>query len=147
VFGRRRESEEGLLLGWFSGFPGGRSGFALLILRGVPGLILVGQGLLYFRGTRPFSEMPCALSAIIAGLLLTIGLITPVVAFLVVLSAAGVALALLPLCAPYLFDSRVSETFALANLLAVLLLGPGAFSIDARLFGRREIIIPPSHGR
>jgi uncharacterized membrane protein YphA (DoxX/SURF4 family) len=91
--------------------------------------------------------MPCALSAIIAGLLLTIGLITPVVAFLVVLSAAGVALALLPLCAPYLFDSRVSETFALANLLAVLLLGPGAFSIDARLFGRREIIIPPSHGR
>jgi hypothetical protein len=25
---------------------------------------------------------------------------------------------------------------------ALLLLGPGAFSLDARLFGRREIIIP-----
>jgi uncharacterized membrane protein YphA (DoxX/SURF4 family) len=28
--------------------------------------------------------------------------------------------------------------------LAVALLGPGAFSLDARLFGRREIIIPDS---
>lgn len=26
--------------------------------------------------------------------------------------------------------------------LALLMLGPGAFSLDARLFGRREIIIP-----
>jgi hypothetical protein len=27
---------------------------------------------------------------------------------------------------------------------AVLCLGPGAFSVDARLFGRREVIIPHS---
>jgi hypothetical protein len=27
--------------------------------------------------------------------------------------------------------------------VAVVFLGPGAFSLDARLFGRREIIIPP----
>jgi uncharacterized membrane protein YphA (DoxX/SURF4 family) len=27
---------------------------------------------------------------------------------------------------------------------ALVLLGPGAFSLDARLFGRREIIIPES---
>jgi hypothetical protein len=26
--------------------------------------------------------------------------------------------------------------------LAVALIGPGAYSLDARLFGRREIIIP-----
>jgi hypothetical protein len=26
-------------------------------------------------------------------------------------------------------------------------LGPGAFSLDARLFGRREIIIPPAPRR
>ena len=91
--------------------------------------------------------MLCALSAITAGLLLIMGLLTPVVAFLVMLSAAGVLLALLPLCMPYLFDSRLGDAFACANLLAVLLLGPGAFSVDARLFGRREIIIPPSPGK
>jgi uncharacterized membrane protein YphA (DoxX/SURF4 family) len=28
--------------------------------------------------------------------------------------------------------------------VALALLGPGAFSLDARLFGRREIIIPDS---
>jgi len=36
-----------------------------------------------------------------------------------------------------------STAFILAAISAALvLLGPGAFSLDARLFGRREIIIP-----
>jgi uncharacterized membrane protein YphA (DoxX/SURF4 family) len=38
------------------------------------------------------------------------------------------------------------STLAAFNLAAIsaalVLLGPGAFSVDARLFGRREIIIP-----
>ena len=34
----------------------------------------------------------------------------------------------------------------LAAAVALGLLGPGAFSIDARLFGRREIFIPAKDG-
>jgi uncharacterized membrane protein YphA (DoxX/SURF4 family) len=38
------------------------------------------------------------------------------------------------------------STLAAFNMAAIsaalILLGPGAFSLDARLFGRREIIIP-----
>jgi len=31
-------------------------------------------------------------------------------------------------------------------LVAIIILGPGAFSVDSRLFGRREVIIPsPPH--
>jgi uncharacterized membrane protein YphA (DoxX/SURF4 family) len=37
------------------------------------------------------------------------------------------------------------DAFNLAAMsTALVLLGPGAFSLDARLFGRREIIIPES---
>jgi uncharacterized membrane protein YphA (DoxX/SURF4 family) len=39
-----------------------------------------------------------------------------------------------------------ANTFAAIDVLvmstAIVLLGPGAYSVDARLFGRREIIIP-----
>ena len=42
-------------------------------------------------------------------------------------------------------NNHISALAAL-NLAAIsaalVLLGPGAFSVDARLFGRREIIIP-----
>ena len=31
--------------------------------------------------------------------------------------------------------------------VAIFLLGPGAFSLDAVLFGRREIVIPPARHR
>jgi len=40
-------------------------------------------------------------------------------------------------------DARVFTVIhPVAISLALILLGPGAFSLDARLFGRREIIIP-----
>jgi len=32
----------------------------------------------------------------------------------------------------------------IVTTIALALLGPGAFSLDGRLFGRREIVIPPS---
>ena len=64
-----------------------------------------------------------------AGLLL-VGFITPVVA--VVVGLFDLALAL-----------SIQDGVELLVLTAVIaLLGPGAFSIDARLFGRREVFIP-----
>jgi uncharacterized membrane protein YphA (DoxX/SURF4 family) len=42
---------------------------------------------------------------------------------------------------------RALAAFNLAAISAALvLLGPGAFSLDARFFGRREIIIPEGRG-
>jgi hypothetical protein len=42
-----------------------------------------------------------------------------------------------------LFSSRAACFLAVSIAIALVFLGPGAFSIDARLFGRREIVIPP----
>jgi len=42
-----------------------------------------------------------------------------------------------------LFSSRIACFLAISIAIALVFLGPGAFSIDARRFGRREIVIPP----
>lgn len=42
-----------------------------------------------------------------------------------------------------LFSFRIACFLAISIAIALVFLGPGAFSIDARRFGRREIVIPP----
>jgi uncharacterized membrane protein YphA (DoxX/SURF4 family) len=46
-----------------------------------------------------------------------------------------------------LFSSRIACFLPMSIAIALVFLGPGAFSIDARLFGRREIVIPPRSTR
>jgi hypothetical protein len=55
---------------------------------------------------------------------------------------ALIVMRLMPACGGSIFDSPMSLMFGVAILLAILGSGPGAYSLDARLFGRREIIIP-----
>ena len=57
--------------------------------------------------------------------------------------AVAVWLSLLPGSASTIFDSKPSTIFALTMLVTIIGLGPGAFSVDARILGRREIGIPP----
>ena len=78
--------------------------------------------------------------AIAAGLLLVIGLLTRVAALSTAIMSC---LSLLP---RFNGPLHVGTTAVLSAIigLAVLCLGPGAVSLDSRLFGRREIIIPGS---
>jgi hypothetical protein len=64
------------------------------------------------------------------------------------LGGLGIFLGLVPIGLPAFSDTRLVVVFAITMLLALILIGPGAFSIDARVFGRRVIIIPPAidHG-
>jgi uncharacterized membrane protein YphA (DoxX/SURF4 family) len=82
------------------------------------------------------------LSALISGALLLIGLFTPFVGLIVGLNVVGVALSVLPASTPNMFDSQPALIFALTIVLAIIGAGPGRYSVDARVFGRREIIIP-----
>jgi len=83
------------------------------------------------------------LAAIATGALLLVGFLTPVAGALVGLGTLGIALAWFPAATPNLFDAKLPAAFAVIMSAAIVFLGPGAFSIDARMFGRREIIIPP----
>ncbi|HEY6330300.1 MAG TPA: hypothetical protein VI756_13255 [Blastocatellia bacterium] len=83
------------------------------------------------------------LVAVLGGLLLIIGFLTPVAAILAGLGAIGIELlwGAAPLSGS---GGWLSTGLVVIMAASVVLLGPGAFSIDARLFGRREIIIPPA---
>ena len=81
--------------------------------------------------------------ALAAGVLLLIGLLTPIAGAIVGIGGIGIGSSLLPSCTPNLFNSVLPVVFGAIMLLAIIFLGPGACSVDARVFGRREIIIPP----
>lgn len=77
-----------------------------------------------------------------AGALLLIGFLTPGAAVAVVLGSAGLTLPGCPALSPSLLDAKPSTGFIIVMAIAIVLLGPGAFSLDSYLFGRREIVIP-----
>jgi len=83
------------------------------------------------------------LLGVAGGAALLVGFLTPIAGALVCLGALGMGFSLLPAPEPNLLDARLTIIFAGIMTAAIVFLGPGAFSIDARLFGRREIIIPP----
>lgn len=132
-----------LLQRLFPAFPGGLPGMALLLFRAVFAIALMLESRFYLNSE---AGVPAAwvvgLAALAAGTLLLIGFLTPIAG--AVAALGGVALSLLPAYKPIVFDSKLAIVLAGAILFGIMVLGPGAFSLDARLFGRREIIIPPA---
>jgi len=115
------------------------------LLRAVFATALLVQSAYYLREPSPsLATLVVGLAGVASGALLWIGFLTPFVGVVVGLVFTGIGFSLLPVCTRTLFDSSISVGFAVTILLAIITLGPGAFSVDARLFGRREIIIPPS---
>ena len=108
---------------------------------------LLSQGICYLREPDLTPEAgTLGLISLAAGLLLLVGLVTPVAGAVAAIEGIGVFSSLLPSCTSPQFNSGISLIFAASILVAIIVLGPGAFSLDARLFGRREIIIPRRSG-
>ena len=109
------------------------------------GCSLIAQGVRYLE-TPNQSLAAWGLAAITfgAGAFLLAGLMTPFVAVFAAAGGIGIALSWIPLPSQAVFDSYLAMINLIVLSTAIALLGPGAYSLDARMFGRREITIPSS---
>ena len=128
----------------FSTFPAGWPGVGLLLLRAVVGFTLVMQGAAYLNDWRNLRLDTAAVVALTlaGGVCVLAGILTPVASLLAISGNIGYALSWIPAPAANLFDSKIAIIYTITMATAIAFLGPGAFSLDARLFGRREIYIP-----
>lgn len=119
----------------FSTFPNGWPGFGLLLLRLGVGIALISFGMSGFFAA---SEEPVALVRdsieAVGAIFLILGFWTPAVGSLIALDELWIALSLYS--SPR--DGHWIHVFLAVLTAGVSMLGPGAWSIDARLFGRKR---------
>lgn len=117
----------------FSSFATGAPGLGLLLFRLTAGIGLMAQGVMALFGAFPTG--PALVSAVMIGigLLLLLGFWTPV---------AGMMLAIFALRQAFLSTQNPWTCILMGTIgVGLALLGPGVWSVDARLFGWKRIRI------
>jgi apolipoprotein N-acyltransferase len=113
-------------------FPGGLPGLALLALRSSVAFALLIDN--FDRGPELSGWLKGA-GVLLAGAL-WVGYLTPVVAIMALMLHVLIWLHLG-------FTSLFLASVVLVDALVLALLGPGAYSVDSYLFGRRMVVLPP----
>jgi uncharacterized membrane protein YphA (DoxX/SURF4 family) len=104
----------------FSTYPDEWPGTGLFLLRVAIGIVLIARGVTFLLGWRDLKFTAAAIA---------------------LASACGIIFwSWAP--AVDLFQTRLTAALMGVIAMALVCLGPGAFSLDARLFGRQEIIFP-----
>jgi len=118
----------------FSTFAHGAPGAGLLLLRVVTGIALLVQAAMALRGDPPVGPTLLAALTGVIGILLLVGLWTPI---------TGTLLAVLSLWTAFFHPPDLLNWILLSALGGGLaLLGPGGWSVDARLFGWKRVELP-----
>jgi putative oxidoreductase len=117
----------------FFTFAGGAPGIGLLIMRVVAGVGLCAHGATGMFPVSSSEHVVVRVLSIALGILLFLGLWTPIVGALVVLEALWQLLSRAGEHWPWLMFGTLGGALAL--------IGPGAWSVDARLFGWKRLRI------
>jgi putative oxidoreductase len=123
-----------LLQRLFSAFPNGWPGRGLLLQRAVTAALLSYSG---FQSLNEASGVALIFQPMIAtgaGFFLLIGLWTPICGTLIAVAEVSIALS----CA----DGGRIQILLATSAATLAMIGPGAWSMDARLFGRKHYEFP-----
>jgi hypothetical protein len=113
-------------------FPTGLVGVALLVLR----FFVAATTIINAMGSLALGTPPWVLLGfVLASLFLCLGLLTPYFSLLSALLGAGVFV--------YVGGDPFRLTTSIVGCGIVSVLGPGAYSVDSRIFGRRLLELPP----
>jgi putative oxidoreductase len=112
-------------------FPAGWPGIALLLLR----VAVAMTAIVDVCSPDPYRWSWLLLVLGLVGLTLAVGIFTPVFAlFSLIVQFARFAL---------IGDHPIERLVGILIAFALIFLGPGAYSVDARRFGRRRLTFPP----
>src|SRR5215470_13827571 len=125
---------EGPLQRLFWTFAGGWPGIGLLIQRMTAGVLLLYCTAGVLAQTSQFTAVEPAMIGAVAGVLLLVGLWTPLVGTLIAVVETWSVLT-------HSTSPLISVTLAILGA-TLAMIGPGAWSVDARLFGRKHISTP-----
>jgi len=113
-------------------FPHGGPGLALFLLR----ISVAAAFFINVANRTGLSSIRLLLAgAFLISISLAIGFLTPFLSVIACVSAVANTL-----IGPH--SGALIDVFSLLDAAALALLGPGAYSVDARLFGRRVIVVP-----
>jgi uncharacterized membrane protein YphA (DoxX/SURF4 family) len=119
----------------FSTFANGWPGRGLLLLRLLTAAAVMHQGLSAFHDTGASALQTPRVIVAAAAVLLLAGLWTPIAGTLVAIAEVWITVSRQP-------GDPWYPVILAALGVAMAMLGPGAWSIDARLFGRKHIDLP-----
>lgn len=126
----RRDTLQRLFSTFADGWPGG----GILLLRLLAGGALINGGIAATSAGTSTGLVVLQIGGAAAGLLILGGLWTPVVGMLAGMVEVWIA---------FTQPGTQSMAIMLAGLgISVAMIGPGAWSIDARLYGRKQLVPP-----
>ncbi len=108
--------------------------------------MMFAQGIAYFTPNPRLLSIGTLVGVfeILLSATLTLGLLTPLTAALLGLSILFLPPEWIGAAVWNVFEAKQTVILAMAMSGVVVLLGPGAFSLDSYCFGRHEVVIPPA---